>query len=238
MSRRSSIALLASLLLLLGLAASTVLAGGWAEVRPDAAASTEPPREGQPLVVGFTVLQHGETPAGWVTPTVRFTSLTSGAIVDVPATRSGPDGHFEATFTPDSAGYWAYVVSFPELLSDGVPVTLAVADASGIVPAFDPGAGLAAMPGVGPRLDALEQQVDAQRAINAQLDQQLAGLRSEPATGATSIDPGLLVLVLLVAVIAGAAAGFAMAALAGRAAPRQVEVDPALSPAPRGSTPA
>ncbi len=238
MSRRSSIAMLASLVMLFGLAATTVLAGGWAEVRPDAAATTEPPRQGEPLVIGFTVLQHGETPAGWVTPTVRFTSLTTGTIVDVAATRSGADGHFSATFTPDRAGYWTYVVTFPELASDGIPVTVAVADPSGVVPAFDPVAGLLAMQGLAPRIDALEGQLEAQRAVDAQLDQGLAALRAAAARDATTIDPGLLVLVVLVAVVAGAAAGFAMAALAGRGSPRQVEVDPALSPAPRGSTPA
>ena len=70
------------------LLSAPVLAGGWAEVRPDAAATTQPPREGQPIEIGFTVLQHGETPAGWVTPTVHLMDITSGTTLDVAGRRS------------------------------------------------------------------------------------------------------------------------------------------------------
>ena len=239
MSRRPVAASVLALGLLLTLIAPA-LAGGWAEVRADAAATTEPPRVGQPVVIGFTVLQHGETPAGWVTPTVRFTSLTGGTGVTVAAERSGADGHFSATFTPDAAGYWSWVVSFPELLSDEVPMTLAVADASGVVPAFDPGQALAAMERVRttvsteildrlePRLQLIDGQLAQQRATNALLTSRIGELTAERdalvAEGEAALTPGLLAGVVVVAVLAGATAGF--------------EPEPSLSPASPGSTPA
>ena len=63
-----------------------------------ARATTEPPVEGQPIVVGFVVLQHGETPAGWVTPTVHFTTHRPARPSTSSPSSDGPDGHFVATF--------------------------------------------------------------------------------------------------------------------------------------------
>jgi hypothetical protein len=254
MPRRPIAAAVLALGLLLALVAPA-LSGGWAEVRVDGAATTEPPREGQPLVLGFTVLQHGETPAGWVSPTVHLTSLSTGADLDVVAVRDGPDGHFTATFTPDVAGYWSWVVTFPELLSDEVSQTLVVADANGIVPAFDPGLAISAIERVrssvrdevfdalDPHLASIDSQLALQRSINERLTEQVETLTAERAglvagSGSTEVTTTMLAGVVLLAVLAGAAAGFAMAWLAGRPGPRQVDVEPALSPAPRGSTPA
>ena len=56
-------AALAALALLLTLTVP-VLAGGWAEIVADAQTTETPPVEGQPIDIGFVVLQHGETPAG------------------------------------------------------------------------------------------------------------------------------------------------------------------------------
>ena len=247
----SATLLAAALLLLL---AAPVLAGGWAEVRADAATTTEPPREGEPITLGFTVLQHGVTPAGWVTPTVRLTSLSTGTGMEVVATRSGPDGHFSVTVTPDAAGYWSWVVTFPELLSDEIPQTLAVADGRGIVPAFDPAMAMTAMErlrtsvrdevldSVEPQLQRVESQLSLQRSINDRLTQRIDELTAAPDAVVSSDDggvsPSMVVGVVLLAILAGAAAGFGMVWLAGRGAPRQIEVESSLSPAPRGSTPA
>ena len=90
-------ATLAAVALLLALAAP-VLAGGWAEIMADAQ-TVEPPVEGKPTVVGFRVLQHGETPAPWETATVHFTNTSTGETLDVVATNDREDGHFTATAT-------------------------------------------------------------------------------------------------------------------------------------------
>ena len=74
-----------AVLSLLVASAGTVLAGGWADVKPDAGTLDQPPVEGLPTEIGFTILQHGETPAGWVTPTVRLTDLASGETIEVGA---------------------------------------------------------------------------------------------------------------------------------------------------------
>ena len=123
------------------------MAGGWAEVRADATTTTQPPIEGQPIEIGFTVLQHGETPAGWVTPTVHFYHLGTGATIDAPATASGPT----ATSSPPS--------DRPAARLDGdlpgaVPidrVTIAVHHRDGTAPAFDPAAAVTAVAGSGQR---------------------------------------------------------------------------------------
>jgi hypothetical protein len=253
MTRRSIVpaALALGLLLMLVVPA---LAGGWADVKVDAAATTQPPREGQPLTVGFTVLQHGVTPAGWVSPTVRVTSLGGGTDQTVVAEPSGSDGHFVAAFTHDASGYWAWTVSFPELMSDPIPQTLAVADAAGVVPAFDPAMAVTAIErarttisgdifdSLDPELRAIDSQLSLQRSINDRLTERIETLTAERDALTASTDgtltPTLVAAVILLAVLAGAAAGFAMAWLGGRSAPREVAVDPALSPSPRGSTPA
>ena len=84
MIRRLAATLAAFALLLI--LAVPVLAGGWAEIVADAQTTTEPPVEGQPIAVGFRVLQHGVTPAGWETATVHFTNASTGKTMDVVAT--------------------------------------------------------------------------------------------------------------------------------------------------------
>ncbi|HSG44422.1 MAG TPA: hypothetical protein VLA72_14830 [Anaerolineales bacterium] len=75
MFSRSRIALVLALLLSLILAAP-VFAGGWAIISLD-----ELPTKvvaGEPFKVGFTVLQHGQTPMTGLSPTVSA-SLLSGS---------------------------------------------------------------------------------------------------------------------------------------------------------------
>jgi hypothetical protein len=116
------------------LIAAPALAGGWAAIEPDAG-TTAPPVEDQPFVLGFMVLQHGQTPAGWETPTVHFTEVATGATFEVVATGSGPDGHFVAEATVPSAGAWTWSVSLKNLATDEIERPLSVAAAAALAPA-------------------------------------------------------------------------------------------------------
>lgn len=126
----------AALALVLMLAVPAV-AGGWADIVADAQ-TTEPPVEGQPVSVGFLVLQHGVTPAGWETPTVRFTNASTGVTIDVVAASEGADGHFVASAVLPEAGLWSWQVTLKDLASEHLPVALTVVAASGPTPAVDP----------------------------------------------------------------------------------------------------
>jgi hypothetical protein len=242
-------ATLAAVALLLALAAP-VLAGGWAEIVADAQ-TVEPPVEGQPLEVGFLVLQHGQTPAPWETATVHFTNTSTGKTMDVVATNDRADGHFTATATLPEAGYWSWQVTLQDLVSEHMPVTFAVYTAGGKLPTYDPATTATAIAqakkdvtaeineqfsGEIARLDGLllAQQARSDRLL-AQTDEILAE-RDELATRLSAAEGagGLpLIAVLTLAVLAGATAGFAMSWLAGRSNPQVV-----VSPAPRGVDPA
>ena len=128
-------ATVAALALLLALTVP-VLAGGWAEIVADAQ-TTEPPVEGQPIDVGFVVLQHGQTPAGWETATVHFTNASTGQTIDVVATNDRPDGHFVATATLPEAGAWTWRVTLKDLYSEHAPLALTVQAATGQAAAMD-----------------------------------------------------------------------------------------------------
>ena len=120
--------------LLLTFGASAVLAGGWATIVADDANPPEP-RAGEDVEYGFTVLQHGETPAGFEDPTLRLTNTITGETFDVPADPSGPAGHFVARFTFPSAGSWSYGVQLRQLAVETQPVTGTVLAADGSAPA-------------------------------------------------------------------------------------------------------
>jgi len=196
-----------ALLLVLALPA---MAGGWAEIEADA--QTKTPTEDTPFEVGFTVLQHGQTPAPWESATVHFIDAGTGEAFDVVATNDRADGHFVATATVPHAGYWSWQVRLADLESQHVPVRMTVLTASGATPPFDPSTVLSAVDTA--KTDALAARVDA-----------LEGVGGLP-----------LLAVISLSVLAGSAAGFAMAWLAGRKPPR--EIPPvALNPAQRGAGP-
>lgn len=252
MIRRLLAALLTAALALM-LATTAALAGGWAEVKPDASTTTEP-TDGESIILGFTVLQHGETPASWVTPTVHLVDLTTGRTHEIAATATGAEGHFAATTPALTAGHWAWSVSFPELASDGLLSIVAVHAADGAVPAFGPARGLeaiaatpgATIDGVDPataRIDRLEADARLRDAVNDRLTARVAELTAERDALATAVasesmavPPTLLAGVLLLAILAGGLTAFAIVGLAGRTAPREVPVSP--EPTPRGSSPA
>ena len=242
-------ATIAAVALLLALAAP-VLAGGWAEIVADSQ-TAEPPVEDKPVVVGFLVLQHGQTAAPWETATVHFTNTSTGKTMDVVATNDRPDGHFTATATLPEPGYWSWQVTLRDLESDHMPVTFAVYTAGGRLPTYDPATTATAiaqakkdvtaevsaqLSGEIARLDGLllAQQARSDRLL-AQTDEILAE-RDELATRLAAAEGagGLpLIAILTLAVLAGATAGFAMSWLAGRPSPNVV-----VSPAPRGADPA
>jgi hypothetical protein len=136
----AAVAALAVILVL----AAPALAGGWAEIVADAQ-TTEPPVEGRPVEVGFLVLQHGQTPAGWETPTVHFTNISTGATIDAVATNDRADGHFVASVVLPDAGAWSWQVTLKDLISEHQPVALTVVSGTATVPANDPG-GFAGQP--------------------------------------------------------------------------------------------
>ena len=226
-----------------------VLAGGWAEIVADAQ-TIEPPVEDQPVKVGFLVLQHGETPAGWESPTVHFTNASTGTTIDVPATNDRPDGHFVATATLPDAGYWSWQVTLQDLVSEHAPVSLTVATASGQVPAYDPATTVTAIAqaqkdvteALGnqfyPEIERLDAMLRAEQVKTDRLVAEVNAITGERDGLASRLSAaegaGLpLIAVLTLAVLAGATAGFAMAWLAGRPGPRVT-----VRPAPQGVDPA
>jgi hypothetical protein len=231
MFRRSTAAVAALALLLI--LAVPVAAGGWAEIVADAQTTTDtPPTEGQPIDIGFLVLQHGMTPAGWETATVHFTNASTGKTMDVVAKNDRPDGHFIATVTLPEAGFWSWQVTLRDLESDHLPIALTVRTAAGEVPGYDPA--MAAGNQVQSEIARLDAMIRAEQIKTDSLTEQVAALTAERDALAAADDGGLPILaVLTLAVLAGATAGFAMAWLSGRPGPT-VKV----SPAPRGVDPA
>ena len=260
MSRRLA-AILGALAMVLVLAAP-VAAGGWAEIVADAE-TTEPttdPKVGAVAEVGFTVLQHGETPAPWETATVHFTNASTGETLDVAATNDRPDGHFVARAELPGAGYWIWQVTLRDLASDHLPVGLTVRLADGSMPPYDPADTFAALAGARQeiarsaetgfpaevarlnqtilaqqaRTDRLSEQVEALAAEREAVDQRLAAADAGPAATGSDGSDGLPVMAIItLAALSGSAAGFAVAWLIGRPGPRVT-----FSPAPREVDPA
>jgi hypothetical protein len=252
MIRRTAAVIAATAMLLV--VAVPVLAGGWAEIVADG--QTKTPSEGTPIEIGFKVLQHGVTPASWETPTVHFTNPSTGESFDVVAKNDRPDGHFVATATLPDAGYWSWQVTLQDLESQHVPMRLTVLTASGATPPFDPSTVLTAIDqakidvtntmneriatdverldrqdaGYGARLDFLGAEL---KDVTADRDALAARVEALEVSGG-----GLpLLAVISLAVLAGAAAGFAMTWLAGRQPKVNDTRAPVLSPAPRGADP-
>ncbi len=84
-----------------------VFAGGWAVITLD-----ELPTDvvaGEPLTVGFTVLQHGKTPMAGLDPTVTATLLKDEQFA-VRAEPEGAPGHYMATLTFPKEGEWNWSI--------------------------------------------------------------------------------------------------------------------------------
>jgi len=82
-------------------------AGGWAVITLD-----EAPTEivaGEPLTIGFMVLQHGKTPMVNLDPTVKAT-LPNGEQFTVNADPEGKPGHYTATLIFSREGDWSWSI--------------------------------------------------------------------------------------------------------------------------------
>jgi len=224
--------------------AAPVFAGGWAEIVADAQTTEPPPVEGQPVDVGFVVLQHGVTPAPWETATVHFTNASTGKTIDVVATNDRPDGHFQATATIPEAGYWSWQVTLQNLESQQLPIALTVRTAAGEVPAYDPSMTATAIARakqdvtndlsarIYPEIERLDNLLRVEQTKTDGLVKQNTELAARVAAAEGSGGLPILAVITL-AVLAGAIAGFAMTWLGGRPGPSVT-----VSPAPRGADPA
>ena len=109
--KRASVLVVVGLLLLATTA--VVLAGGWAVVTLDS-----PPGEihaGEPWTVGFTVLQHGQTPVHNLGPGSPIEPLliatnADGRRVEAQATPTEEVGHFVAEVTFPTEGDWEWTI--------------------------------------------------------------------------------------------------------------------------------
>ena len=241
--------------LLLMLAATAATAGGWATIVTDDA--TPPgPRAGEDVEYGFTVLQHGVTPAGFEEPTLRLTNTLTGESFDVPAEPSGPAGHFVARFTFPSAGSWSYGVELRDLMVETPPVTAVVLEVDGSAPEMDMTQALTALERTKsevadsvraellPRIDRLERDLGGVQQQAATLRTEVRTLTQErddlaaqlgasgstnPATAPTDVP---LLGVVALAVLGGGLAGFLMAWLGQRREPVTIEDEAAPSGRP------
>jgi hypothetical protein len=222
---------LAAASLLVALAAGAASAGGWATIQTDTGNPSQP-NAGEPFTFGFTVLQHGVTPAGWVeTPTFLGINGATGERVEVKAVAQGADGHFVATVTLPAAGIWTWQVVLTDLIVETAPQPMAVATPDGKLPAMDTGSMLSAIERVRTEIRTEYQaqlftETDALRTQIAQLNANVTFLESQrealakkvdsltanPAAAAPSESVPLFAVVGI-AILAGAISGFAMTML-------------------------
>jgi hypothetical protein len=95
--------------------ASPVAAGNWATATMDAGPA---PAAGVATPFRFVILQHGVTPAPWVTATLVATNLVTGAQIQAPMHADGIDGGFVTSITFPDAGDWTWYVLLAELGTD------------------------------------------------------------------------------------------------------------------------
>lgn len=240
-------AVVAAIAMLL-IVALPAMAGGWADIVADGQTTT--PRAGGSVEIGFRVMQHGVTPAPWETATVHLANASTGATFDVIARNDDPNGHFVATARVPEAGFWTWQVTLADLATSQAPVPFTVLSKSGVAPTLDTAALLTAIEKAkteavtevndryGPQVEQLQGQAEADRTRIDDLNAQVRALMQERDTaasvGSSEGSRALPILaVVSVAVLAGAAAGFAMAWLSGRA-PRTEATAGTLSPTPGG----
>jgi hypothetical protein len=112
---------------LAGLAiASTVVAGGWAQV--SAKNTPVDPPAGEKTTIELAVSQHGVTPVSWPDLTVIATNEATGETVRVQATAKGPVGSYVATIVFPTDGAWTLTYDSTDLVMEGwAPVQVAAA---------------------------------------------------------------------------------------------------------------
>ena len=139
-SRSLAIVLLLSLLLVV-----PVYAGGWAVITLDELPSNVV--AGEPLTIGFTVLQHGRTPMTGLDPTVTA-NLDKDAQFVVNAEPEGEPGHYTVTLNFPKEGEWGWSIqaftmdlTMPMLSvapALGAAADAPIAQAESAFPAFSP----------------------------------------------------------------------------------------------------
>lgn len=102
----AALAALAATLVLAG----TALAGGWANAVMDEPPQ-EPPSAGEPITIGFTLLQHGVTPVDRGSTEVTIRNPDTGQALTVAARQGGQSGHWVAVITFPTDGRWRYTVT-------------------------------------------------------------------------------------------------------------------------------
>ena len=245
---RRTLAALSSAGLLLLLASITAIAGGWADIKVDGGAHDETGRrqDARARVHGPSAWRD----AGRLRPSHGLDHERGDR--RAPRTsfrrRAAPSGTSSATVTFPSAGYWTWSVSTPELIVDSVPVTMEVLTAAGrSLPSTQPSADDGdrageARPARHEMDTSLRPAVHRSRVVDQRPSQPDRGPRKPVQALTTSRDElaarlasaetgsgGVPVLgIVLLAVLAGATAGFAMAWLGGR--PNSATIRPARSP--------
>jgi hypothetical protein len=203
---------------LLSMAAGTVMAGGWATITPDNGADLRP-NAGQTVDIGFTVLQHGETPASWVNANVLITEATSGEVRRTHAVQKGAEGHFTAAVEFPRSGFWSWQVEVTDLEVEPVPILVTVLTVDGQAPVFDPRTAITiaerargsvraeVMNELAPRIEQLEAQVTARQnevislrrqLVEVRADQAAANQAGQVATPAATASPAGLPLIALI----------------------------------------
>jgi hypothetical protein len=118
MARRRTRSLLPAVLLGAGLTwAATVTAGSMAVVTVTDVPADPP--AGEDVALGFTVMQHGETPVSWPTITVLATEASTGDVVRAPSTPEGPTGSYVATIVFPTEGRWTLTFESTDLYMEG-----------------------------------------------------------------------------------------------------------------------
>jgi hypothetical protein len=218
--------------LVVALSAGAASAGGWATITADTG-NPQQPNAGETFTFGFTVLQHGVTPAGWVGATFVAINGTSGQRVEAKATGQGADGHFVATVMLPEGGFWTWQVELTDLIVETAPQPLVVAAADGTVPAMTTAAMIAALERVRTEVrsdfqNQLFAETDQVRAEVTNVTNQLIAIRSQrdaldkqldELTAAVAADGAPaggvpIFAVVAIAVLSGAISGFAMTLLA------------------------
>lgn len=107
MIRRQILSLLCGTILVLCTAAP-LWAGGWVVVTLDTL-----PRDvqaGEPVMIGFTVRQHGVTLINVNGPLLSARHVESGETIELTATQDKPLGHYRAQVTFPTAGLWTWQI--------------------------------------------------------------------------------------------------------------------------------
>ena len=108
MKTKRAMGILLALLVLSALSVVPAWGGGWAVITLDALPTS--PQAGEPLSVGFSVFQHGQTPLAGLDPTIVASHIESGEWIKVQATDEGAVGHYAATLLLPSAGAWDWTI--------------------------------------------------------------------------------------------------------------------------------